>query len=201
MARKERSTFVQQRLIENASVELKDKERRRELYNYFYRKSSFFKFSMYLRLLTIVFSVYIIYFNKLVITSISPEIVSIYDVEETHFTKRTDSRDHKSIYMTTTLGNKYIIDLLKSKPDRFAIGDTLLIARNIFGKKTYVEKLGGETSNILVGLARCNNYLIFVAGFTILSFMLKDGFDFFSKVIMYSVLFFDLVGILVYFLS
>jgi len=201
MARKERSTFVQQKLIENASAELKDKERRRHLYNYFYRRSRFFKFANYLRIITIVFSLYIIYFNKLVITSVNSEVVSVYDVEETHFTKRTDSRDHKSIYMTTTLGNKYVIDLLKSEPDKFRVGDTILIAKNIFGKRTYVEKLGGETSNILVGLARCNNYLIFVAGFTLLSFMLKDGFDFYSRIIMYCVLLFDILGIVGYFLS
>ncbi len=201
MARKERSVQLQQKLIESASVELKDKERRRQLYNYFYKRSRFFKFSIYLRIITIVFSLYIVYFNKLVITSVSQEVISVYDVEETHFTKRTDSRDHKSIYLTTTENNKYTIDLLKSKPDEFAVGDNIFISKNIFRKKTYVQKAGGETINILVELARCNNYLIFVVGFTLFSFMLKDGFDFFSKVIMYSVLFFDLVGVVLYFFS
>ncbi|MDP1800108.1 MAG: hypothetical protein Q8L81_02060 [Bacteroidota bacterium] len=201
MARKERSVQLQQKLIENAGIELKDKERRRQLYNYFYKRSRFFKFSVYLRITTVVFSLYIVYFNKLVITSVTQEVVSVYDVEETHFTKRTDSRDHKSIYLTTTQNNKYTIDLLKSKPDEFSVGDHIFISKNIFGKKTYVQKVGGETLNILVELARCNNYLIFVIGFTLLSFMLKDGFDFFSKVIIYSVLFFDIVGIVFYFFS
>ena len=201
MARKERSVQLQQKLLENATVELKDKERMRHLYNYFYHRSRLYKFSLYFRILTIVFGLYIVYFNKLVITSVTSEVVSVYDVEETHFTKRTDSRDHKSIYLTTTQNNKYTIDLLKSKPDEYAVGDTIFVSKTIFGKKTYVQKKGGETFNILVELARCNNYLIFIIGFTLFSFMLKDGFDFFSKVIMYSVLFFDLVGFVVYFLS
>ncbi|MEO6302442.1 MAG: hypothetical protein ABIP51_04660 [Bacteroidia bacterium] len=200
MARKERSDFVKQRLIENAESELKHKERARHLYNYLYKRSKFFKASLYFRWITIAFGIYIIYFNSIII-SVEREIVAVYEVEETHFTNRSDSRDHKSIYLTTNLGNKYVIDLLRSKPDKFRVNDTIKISRTIFGKKTYVEKLGGETRNILVELARCNNYLIFVTGFTLLSFMLKDGYDFFSRLIMRSVLFFDLLGIIFYFIS
>jgi len=200
MARKARSEFVKQRLIENAESELKHKERARQLYNYFYRKSKFFKFSIYLRLITIIFSLYIIYFNSFII-SVQREIVSLYDVEETHFAERTDSRDHKSIYLTTTGKNKYTIDLLKSKPDKFAVNDTILVSKTVFGKKTYVSKPGSEQLNILVELARCNNYLIFVVGFTLISFLLKDGYDFFSRLIMRSVLVFDIIGIVAYFLS
>lgn len=200
MARKERSDFVKKRLIENAEHELKYKERSRHLYNYLYRRSRFFKASIYIRLITIVFGFYIVYLNSIIIST-EKEIIAVYDVEETHFTKRTDSRDHKSIYLTTNANNNYAIDLLRSKPDKFKVGDTIQVLKTIFGKKTYIEKLHGETRNILVGLARCNNYLIFVIGFTLLSFLLKDGYDFFSRLIMRSVLFFDLLGIIFYFLS
>lgn len=201
MARKPRSTYVQQRLSENANAELRYKERARQLYNHLYKKSRFYKASFYIRITTIVFGLFIVYFNKLVITSSVQEIISDYDVEETHFTKRSDAKDHKSIYLTTTDNNKYVIDLLRSKEDEFELDDTILISRNLFYKKTYVTKLHSTNKNILVQLARCNNYLIFVIGFSFISFMLKDGYDRFSRIIMRSVLLFDLAGVLFYFLS
>ncbi len=200
MARKPRSTYVQQRLSENANAELKYKERARQLYNHLYRKSRFFKVSIYIRFIAIFFGIYIVYCNKLIITSVRQEIICGYDVEETHFFKRTDSKDHKSIYLTTVDSNKFVIDLLSSKPDLFEIKDTISISKNIFWKDTYVSKLRSHHLNILVKLARCNNYLTFIIGFTILSFMLKDGYDLFSRIFMRSVLLFDLAGILFYFI-
>ncbi len=200
MARKERSAYVKQRLIEIADLKLKQKERARHLYNYLYRRSRFFKASIYIRLAAIVFSIYMVHFNFIIISSWQ-EIVTVYNVDETHFGNRTDSRDHKSIYLTTNLKNNYVIDLLKSEPDKFRVKDTVIVSRTVFGKKTYVEKLHGQTRNILVELARCNNYLIFVYGFTLLSFMLKDGYDFFSRLIMRSVLLFDIAGVILYILT
>ncbi len=201
MARKQRSPELQKRLIENAGAELKYKERSRQLYNYIYRRSRFFKFTLYFRLAIILFNIFIMHFNHFIITSVDTEYVSDYDVDETHFGNRTDSKDHKSIYLTTTATNTYVIDLLKSEPDKFREEDTIQISKNIFGKKTYVNKLGSSQLNILVELARCNNYLIFVTGFTLFSFMLKDGYDFFSKIFMRAVLAFDLIGIVIYFLT
>lgn len=137
----------------------------------------------------------------MVITSVDTEYVTDYDVDETHFGNRTDSKDHKSIYLTTSANNVYVIDLLKSEPDKFAVEDTIQVSKNLFGKKTYVNKLGSTQLNILVELARCNNYLIFVTGFILFSFMLKDGYDFFSKIFMRAVLLFALIGLIVYFLT
>lgn len=201
MARQPRSAYVQQRLSEKANAELKYKERARQLYNHLYRKSRFFKASLYIRFITISFGLYIVYFNKLVILSEQQEYVCDYDVEETHFTKRSDSKDHKNIYLTTTDSNRYVIDLLKAKEDEFETGDTITVSRNIFWKRTYVTKLNHDNKNILVQLARCNNFLIFLIGFSLISFMLKDGYDLFSRVIMRSVLLFDIAGIIFYFFT
>ncbi len=201
MARKARSAFAQKRLIEKATAEIKYKERARQYYNYLYRKSRFYKFSVYFRLITLLFSFYIVYFNKLVITSVNPEIVSIYDVEETHFGNRTDSKDHKSIYLTTSSKNKYTIDLLSAKADKFKVNDTILVSKNIFFKNTYVTKPGSDSQHILVELARCNNYLMFIIGFILFSFLLKDGYDKFSRVFMWSVLLFNIIGITLYIIT
>ncbi|MBL7919533.1 MAG: hypothetical protein JNJ40_04415 [Bacteroidia bacterium] len=201
MARRPRSVYVKQRLSENANAELKNKERTRQLYNYFYRKSCFFKASLYIRFITIFFGLYVVYFNKLILLSEQQEYVCDYDVEETHFTKRSDAKDHKSIYLTTTDSNRYVIDLLKAKEDEFEVGDTITVSRNVFWKRTYVTKLHHDNKNILVQLARCNNFLIFLIGFSLLSFMLKDGYDLFSRIIMRSVLLFDIAGFIFYFLS
>src|ERR1700753_2540656 len=112
MARKERSAYVKQRLIEIADDKLKRQERSRHLYNYLYHRSKFFKASMYIRVISLIFCIYLIHFNVIIISS-SHEIITVYTVDETHFGNRTDSRDHKSIYLTTSLKNKYVIDLVQ----------------------------------------------------------------------------------------
>ncbi len=198
MARKVISPELKLLRIKRASVEVNGKKRARHLYNLFYRKSKFFKISLVIRLVTIVFSVYIVYFNSSNI-SFETEILDNAKVEDIHFIYETGTADHKSILLTTDSKNQYRIDLLGSKPETFHIKDTINVARNLFGKKTFVSKFRSQKLNILIKFSRCNNYLIFIIGLSLFSFLLYDGYDRLSRVILVSVLVFDIIGLMVYF--
>ena len=87
------------------------------------------------------------------VRQLQKEIVSVYDVEETHFAERTDSRDHKSIYLTTTGKNKYTIDLLKSKPDKIVVYTQGAQVH----RTSSVNLVAGQNTIIFTGLESCIN--------------------------------------------
>ena len=198
MARKTIPIELKLLRAKRANAKVNDEKRARHLYNLFFRKSRLFKSSIVIRSITIVFAFYLVYVNSSVLSS-STEIVSNTRTEDVYYFYRTGSNDHKVVVLTTSPENEYRIDLLSSKPDAFFKNDTLLVFKNVFGKKTYVQKLGGQKLNIVTKYARCNNYLIFVLGFSLLSFMLYDGYDLLSRVFIYAVIFFDIAGFVWYF--
>jgi len=200
LGRKVISEARKQKQIENAKIKFAKKSRTRQLYNYLYRRSKFFKASIYIRSITLAFSIFILYFNTLIRSSTTQEILSDCKLDETNFFYKTNARDHKVWNLSTYSNNKYCVSMMNPKREVFFKDDTINVIKNVFGKKTYLVKQREEKLHILIKFSRYNNYLIFVAGMTLFSFMLMDGFDFLSKFVLRFTLFLDITGIILYFI-
>lgn len=200
MARKVISETRKQKQIENAKIKFAKTSRTRQLYNYLYRRSKFFKVSIYIRAITLAFAILILYFNTFIRTSTEQEILSDCSLDETNFFYKTNARDHQVWNLKTYSDNTYRVSMMNPKREVFFKDDTINVIRNIFLKKTYIVKQGEEKLHILIKFSRYNNFLIFVAGMTLFSFMLLDGFDFLSKFVMRFTLLLDISGVLLYFI-
>lgn len=197
MGRKLYTTNQKQQIVKRASDEVHYKNRSRQLYNYIYRKSIFFRGSIALRISTIVFVFYLINFNDIVLSGWK-EIISSTKIVELNVYGYTDSDANKNLEILTKTNSEYSIDYVKSKEDSFLANDTIHVLKNIFGKITYISTAKNNIYQI-VKYTRCNNFLIFTVALSMFSFLLKDGYDMLSKVFMKIVLSIDIISILLYF--
>lgn len=199
MGRKLYTTDQKQQLVRRACDEVHYKKRSRELYNFCYRKSIFFKSSIAIRISTIIFVLYLINFNGIFLSGWK-EIISSTKIVELNVNGYTDSDANKNLDILTKTNNEYSIDYVKSKGNFFLVNDTIQVFKNIFGKITYISKVRNKHLNQIVKYTRCNNFLIFTLALTMFSFLLKDGYDILSRVFMKIVLSIDVVSILIYFI-
>ncbi len=199
MARRIFSSGKRERLIERSQLEFKEKERKRQLYNFFYRRSAFFRVTVVLRALIFLIAFYLLNFNELVISA-TREILKEKKIEEFYIWRKTESNDNKDMILTTLAGNIYWIGFLHSKPDVFAPGDTLNVIRNIFGKTSYITKPGSEHLVQISKYRRLDNFLIFLVFINFLSLLSADGFDRLYRITIAIVLTLDAAAVALYLL-
>lgn len=199
MARKVYTLQQRERLQLRSHQEQRSKTRVRELFNYRYRRSLFFRCSVAIRVVVVAISFYILNFNTH-FTNEHAEILESKKVEQFYVGKMQETSEHKDIFLSTRQGNTYMIGFLDAKPDFFIKGDTLNIIRNIFNKISYVQKKGSDHKILISKYRRLNNYLIFVCFISFLTLLVADGYDFLFRVTIWIVLVIDFSAALLYLL-
>jgi hypothetical protein len=194
MARRIFSIGRRERLIERSKTEFKINTRKRQLYNFFYRKSTFFKTTVILRVIAFLAAFYILNFNELIIHA-TQEILEDKKVEEFYIWRKTEKSEDKEIYLSTLAGNTYAIGFLESKPDVFLKNDTIDVISNIFGKATFIAKAGSERRILVSKYRRLNNFLVFIAFINLLTLLSADGFDRLYRITIFIVLLLDISAI------
>jgi hypothetical protein len=197
MARRIYTVQQKERLLQRSQEEFKAHARVVQLYNYTYRRSTFFRFSVVLRALTFILSFYILNFNSS-ITSTRYEVLHDKKVEQFVIGKTEENSQHKDIILHTAEDHTYLIGFMASKPDVFLKGDTLRVISNIFGKKTFIAKTNSDHLVLISKYRRLNNYLIFVCFISFGSLLVFDGYDYLFRLTVKLVLLIDISAILLY---
>ncbi|HWY38788.1 MAG TPA: hypothetical protein VNY73_09535 [Bacteroidia bacterium] len=197
MSRKIYSIQQREKLIQRAQIEFKYRSRVRQLYNYIYKHSAYYRVSFALRIMALVLSIYILYLNKLIIFS-SKEIVADARVEEFHIGKKNNNMENRDLILYTRTGNEYAVGFSLLKDDIFLKNDTIEIVKNIAGKKTYIVNVKTKHFNQVSKYRRFDNFLIFIAVSNFLSLLVFDAYDFLYRVYIRIIFILNIITIAIY---
>ncbi|MGZ3884339.1 MAG: hypothetical protein ACXVP0_02080 [Bacteroidia bacterium] len=199
MSRKPRTDSQKKELLRKAQAELSAKYRMRQMFNYDYLQSNFFKTSLLIRIVSLLFISYLLFFNTL-FTRASKEVIAKVEIAELNINGYTGSKANKNLVITTHNRTTYSVDFLKSKAGLFSAGDTIYILKNVLGKKSYLAASPTGKLFQLVEFTRFDNFSMFTITLTIFSFFMRDGYDLLSRVFMYITLCVDVGSVMLYFL-
>lgn len=199
MARKVYTIAKREWLAKKAQDEFKNKSRAKQLYNYIYKHSTYYRVSFVLRALTLILSLYVLNFNTL-FTTTSSEIITDTRIEEFQIGKKTNNPENRDIIISTKPNNEYAIGYVLSETDMYFRSDTIDVVKNIFGKKSYIVNTKTKHRNQLSKLRRFDNFLMFIALSTFLSLCVFDAFEFLYRVYIRVIFILDILTILFYFI-
>lgn len=195
-----RRTKPSSKLIQKALQKLEQNtilaERRRRLYNRTYRKSFFFIAVWVGRILYFSLFVIVCSTHQLINTT-RQEVLTSCEIERYLTHSRRGSYHVTEVSLETQYGN-YFAQLIDVDLPKLVSGDTVLIARNYYGKSIYFTPISWS------GWYGLTNHLIvysFILLPTFISFFFNDGLDRFTDKLLLLVWAANIIAIGLYFLT
>jgi hypothetical protein len=163
-------------------------------FNKQFRKTPLFIGSWVIRLACLLFFITAIAFHNTT-SSINKEILTERNIKrDSSFQAQTQIIS--TLYLTTNKG-RYIGDISGKTIPAFAVGDTMLIQKNLFGKPTFFTKKDWPYKYELDYGLEIYYIVLFL---TLISLGFNDGQDKFTKKILWIFMIADIVAVVCYFL-
>lgn len=183
--------------MRHAQEELSQRYRLRQLFNEEYRKSPLFRVLLLVRIVVLLFIGYLLFADRFFLRE-EKELITKTEIRELDINGHTNSKANMNLTITTKKGNEYSVDFVSTQSSYFSAGDTIIVFRNVLGKRSYISALRPWKAHQVVRFTRFENFSMFTIVLTVFSFFLLDGFDLLSRVFMITTISVDLGTVIGY---
>lgn len=166
-------------------------QRKRRLYNRFFKKSLFYRSSLVVRLLYVLLFAVVFCFYK-TSNGFKDEQFVKFEIEY-----EGGGKYARDTYYLTTTTHTYVISRSFVDYKSLQQGDIIKVEHNIFGKPIYFKK---DDWTRKYGIYKNYIYYYMLLFATCLTFFFKDGLDYFTNKLLYVFYAIDLISIIAFFI-